>query len=108
MPDVGTRSRNYTGLPDTFRVAPASTVPVRCFDSQIGVCREIKFTALDDDSQTNVVAVGDSAVVATTGAARGQPLKPGATMIEHWIDPWNWYVATEGDSKHGVSVTATK
>lgn len=108
MPDVGTRARNSAGLPDTFRVAPSSTVPVRCFDSQIGVCREVKFQALDDDSQTNVIAIGDAAGAATSGAARGQTLKPGATLVERNIDPFSWFVATEGDSSHGVSVVATK
>ena len=89
-------------------MAPSSAISVRCFNEQIGVCREVKFQALDDDSQTNVIAIGDAAAVATTGAARGQTLEPGAAMIENWIDPYDWFVATEGDSKHGVKVTATK
>ena len=108
MPIQDRKSDRAGALPDTFRVAPANTTPVRCFDSQLGVCREVKFQALDDNSQTNVIAIGDSDAVATSGAARGQTLKPGATMVENWIDPRDWYVATEGDSKHGVSVTATK
>lgn len=103
-----TRDPRANGTPDTYRVAPASSAAVRCFDSRLGSCREVKFQALDDDSQTLVIAIGDSDAVGTTGAARGVTLAPGAVLVETWIDPYDWYVATSGDSSHGVAVTATK
>lgn len=105
----GNRERvTSAGIPNTFRVAPASTISVRCFGSRQGSCREVIFQALDDDSQTNVVSIGDSAASATAGSARAITRGPGKALTMNWIDPYDWYVATEGDSSHGISVTAIK
>ena len=106
MPDIGTRAANYSGLPGTFRAAPVDTTPVRCFGSQIGTYREVVFSAFS--LNTTVVTIGDSDAAATSGNERGIPLAAGAVYVAVWIDPYDWYVATDGDSTNGVSVTVTK
>jgi len=106
MPDFGTRIENYTGTPGTYRVAPSTTIPVRCFATQIGVCREVVFSAFSEN--TNIITIGDTSGNATSGNEQGIALKPGAVLVANWIDPYDWYVATQGDSTHGVAVTVTK
>lgn len=106
MPDGGTLSPTLDGTPDTFRIAPTDTTPVRCFDSRKGKCREVKFVAFGEN--TTVIVIGDADGNATSGNARGVELGAGAVHIEPWIDPYDWYVGTDGDSTNGVSVTVTK
>ncbi len=101
-----TRDPRATGTPDTFRVAPANTTPVRCFGSDIGLCREVVFVALSEN--TTVIVLGDPDSNATSGNERGIALAAGAVYVAVWINPYDWYVATDGDSTNGVSVTATK
>lgn len=108
MPIDTRKSERAGGLPFTFSVRPSNTTPVRCFDSQLGSCRAVVFEALDDDGQTNVISVGDSSANATTGSGQGVGRKPGAVWVEKDIDPWDFFMASEGDSKHGLKVTATK
>ena len=108
MPDGGTLSPTLGGTPNTYTVRPANTTAVRCFGSRLGRCREVIFYALDDNSQSTAITIGDSSANATAGNAQGTTRGPGEALVLNDIDPYDWYVATDGDSNHGVTVEATK